>query len=62
MTKKLRKLVKIAAVHHLPGRKGVTQIVEPEVMNRSSFEQALKTSFQSLTSAYRPPFGGKIRS
>ncbi len=62
MTSRLRKLAKIAAVHHVPGRKGVRQIVEPKVLNRSSFEQVLKTSFQSLTSACRPPFDEKIRS
>ena len=62
MTKKLRKLVKIATVHHLPGRKGVTEIVEPKVMNPRPVEQVLKTSFQSLTPARWPPFGGKIRS
>jgi hypothetical protein len=33
MTKKLRQLVKITALHHVPGRKGVTQIMEPEVVN-----------------------------
>ena len=31
MTKKLRKLIKIAAVHHVPGRERVPQIVEPEI-------------------------------
>jgi hypothetical protein len=45
LTKKLRKLLKIAAAHHVPGRKGMTQIVEPEVMNHRPVEQVLKTSF-----------------
>jgi hypothetical protein len=59
VTKKLRELVKIPPVHHVPGRKGVTQIVEPEVLNLRSFEQVLKTSLQSLASARCAPFGGK---
>jgi hypothetical protein len=51
MTEKFRQFVQIAAVHHVPGCKGVTQIVEPEVMDICSLEQVLKTPFQSLTLA-----------
>jgi len=51
VTEKLRQFVQIAAVHHVSGCEGVTQIVEPEVMDIGSFEQVLKTSFQSLTLA-----------
>ena len=35
---KLCQFVQIAAIHHVPGCKGVTQIVEPEVMDIGSFE------------------------
>jgi hypothetical protein len=57
----LRQLVEVAAVHHLPGCKGMTQIVEPEVMYVHSLEQVLKTSLQSLTLAARATLWGKIR-
>src|ERR1700690_4135966 len=51
-----RKLVKIAAVHHVPGCKRVTQIVEAEILNTRPFKQVLDTSFHALPSAYGPRF------
>lgn len=57
VTENLRKLVEIAAVHHVPGRKRVTQIVEPEILNLCSFEQRCETPLQSLPPALVAPFG-----
>lgn len=42
----LRELVKIAAVHHVPGGEGMTQIVESEILNSSSIEQVFKATRQ----------------
>jgi hypothetical protein len=62
VTKDFGQLVQIAAVHHVPGREGVAQIMKPEVLDFRSFEQILKTPFQSLPTTLCTRFGGRILS
>lgn len=38
--------MKIAAVHHVPRCKSVTEIMEAKVLNLGSFEQIFKTFFR----------------
>ena len=57
-TENLRELVEIAKIHHVPGCEGITQIVEPEVLNRCSSEQVFEAPLQSLASALRALFRG----
>src|SRR5258708_40012685 len=49
MPEQLGKLVEITAGHHVPGREGVTQVVEAEVSNLRSFEQLMETLIRTLT-------------
>src|SRR5271157_2427924 len=44
------KFVKITTVHHEPGSKCVTQIMESEALDASPLKQVLKTSFYALSS------------
>jgi len=53
VAKDFRQLVKIAAVHPVPGCKGVAQIVETKVLNFCPCEQVVETSFNPLPSTYR---------
>jgi hypothetical protein len=54
MAEDFRELVKIAAVHHEPGRKCVTEIVESEILNPGPLEQVFKTSLHALPSTRCP--------
>ena len=62
VTKQFRELVEIAARHHVPGRKGVAQIVEPEVSNAGSCENILEAPFSLCLPLRSPLVGGKMRS
>jgi hypothetical protein len=55
VAKNLHKLVEIAAVHPVPGREGMTQIVEPEVLKPSPGEQVIKTPVQTMSSGLVSP-------
>jgi tetratricopeptide (TPR) repeat protein len=52
VTENLRKLVEIAAVHHVPGREGVAQVVKPEVLNLCPDEQIFKTTLQTRAPSF----------
>jgi hypothetical protein len=47
-------LIKVAAVHHVPGRERVPQIVKTEVRNPCLFEYGLETPFHSKRQS-KPP-------
>jgi hypothetical protein len=54
-----RQLVKIAAVHHVPGRERVPQIVKTEIANAGQFQNRFETSFHALAFTRRSPFRRK---
>src|SRR5207244_2711652 len=55
----LCEFVKIAAVHHVPRCKSVTQIMKPEVLNLCSVEQVFKTPLHALPPTLGLPFRRK---
>ena len=60
--KDLRQFIKIAAAHHVPRRKRVTEVVETEVLNLRSFEQVFKAVLYTLPSTSRTRLRRQIRS
>ena len=62
VTEQLREFVQITARHHVPGNKGMAQIVEPKVSNLCSLEQFMETLVRTLTPTGAPGSGGKMRS
>ena len=48
VTEDLRKLVKITAVHHVPGREGMAQIVKPEIRILALISKSSKLAFIRL--------------
>jgi hypothetical protein len=47
-----RQLAKIAAIHCVPGCKGMAEIVKTKIPNPRVLQQAFETSFRALTYTY----------
>ena len=60
MAKQLGKFVKIAAIHHVPGRKGVTQIIKPEALNLRSASKSSILLSKCCRRLLSPRLGGKF--
>ena len=61
MAENLRKLVKIAAIHHVPGRKRLAEIVKTKIPNPRPFLQVFRTSFHAQQMEEAQTLAGSTR-